>query len=89
MKKEPVYGDFPPPKNCQRCEGRGEVEDQLVGFLSSYWTYKKCLSCNGTGKNLWKCMWCDNPVQSGWSFWCPNENCEKYAVNVALAKKED
>lgn len=91
-KKEPKYEDgLSPSKECDTCDGRGEVKDQLVGFLSSYWTYKKCKNCNGTGKNIWMCMWCDKGVITSefCGFWCPNLNCDKYALKVALAIKQD
>ena len=92
-KKEPSYEKFYPSASCPWCEGRGEVKDDYrVGFLSSsYWTYKKCTNCNGSGKNIWGCLWCKSPIigLSLGGFWCPNQNCEKYALHVNLANRED
>lgn len=86
---KPKYGRYYPSINCDYCDGRGEQKDQLVGFLSYHWTYKKCTECNGSGKNIWSCMWCKFGVISGDDFWCPNLKCEKYAVKVALANKAE
>lgn len=92
-KKAADCGNFPPPINCPNCGGRGEVKDDYIaGGLfgpSSHWTYKKCLNCNGTGKNVWNCMWCDSYMRDGANFWCSNINCEKFAVMVALANKRN
>lgn len=90
--KEPDFDKFHPPTDCESCKGRGEEKDDYVagGFFSgSYWTYKKCLNCNGTGKNIWTCIECKSLLNAGFSFWCSNKTCRLYALNVALGIKQD
>ena len=83
-KKEPFFGDFPPPKNCTRCDGRGEIKDQYITrfFGSSNWTYKKCPRCKGTGLNKYKCITCNSLMNA--DSWCANENCKMYNIKVGL-----
>lgn len=89
-KKVADFGKFPPNRNCAHCLGRGEVRDQIVRtFFSHYWTYKKCDKCNGTGKNLWTCISCNEMIHNGDGLWCSNKNCKMYNYVVALANKND
>ena len=92
MKEEKIkaeFGNFPPETTCRSCDGRGEIKDDYITrfFGSGNWTYKKCQHCNGTGKNLWHCLTCDELI--GIEFWCANQNCKMYNIKVGLARKRE
>lgn len=82
------FGSFIPPKDCFYCKGRGEVKYEYnVGFfLGGHWNYKKCIECDGTGKNLLYCISCDELINT--DFWCSNKNCKYYNIKVVLARKK-
>ncbi len=88
LKLKADFGNFPPSPKCEQCEERGEVKDDYVTSFwgSGYWTYKKCINCNGTGKNLWHCKTCEELMMP--SFWCSNKNCKMFNIKVALGNKE-
>jgi len=59
------YGKFEAQAECWSCGGEGEIKDEYFNgglFTNAHWTYKKCLDCNGTGKNIFTCIFC------GWKF---------------------
>lgn len=84
------FGEFAPPTLCTACNGRTEVKDEYVSgglFSSGYWRYKRCISCNGTGKNLYHCLTCKELMNG--DFWCANQKCKSYNIKVGLVDKKD
>lgn len=83
------FGKFFPPTTCFNCTGTGKVKDDYITrFLgSSKWTYKKCLQCRGTGKNLYHCATCDELINAG--LWCSNQKCKMFNIKVAIIEEEE
>lgn len=88
--KKPKFTSVPS-EECYNCDGRGEVKDQYITRFwgSSNWTYKKCVNCNGTGKNLFKCVKCKE-LLTGYRFgwYCTNENCQRCGLLSLLVWKQ-
>ncbi len=88
-KKKAKFEEFYPSTECSTCNGRGEIKDDYITgmFTTGHWTYKKCSTCNSTGKNIWKCLTCDEMINNSDGMWCSNKNCKMYNIKVVLANK--
>lgn len=85
-------GKWIPQDKCDRCDGYGQVRKEWISggfFGGGHYEYKKCLSCDGSGKNIWSCLTCKTKMYLSDSFVCVNQDCKMYNIKVFLAHKKD